>query len=283
MANGLATVSNADFSDIVADEVEATSSDGTLVPLSILHRNDIPRDGARPAIVQGYAGYGISLTPAFSPTSLAWLERGNIIAVCHARGGGEKGRAWQVDGARGKKMNGVHDFEACAQALIHARLSDNGHLYAQGGSMGGILIGRAITERPRLFAAANISVGVVNPLRLAAAKNGATQYPEVGNPETEDGYHGIHAMDPYAHVELAAYPATIFTIGLNDARVSPWMSAKMAARMRELNKARTPIALRVDEDAGHGAGRTRDQTFTERADVWSFFLAASGDPAFVPR
>ncbi|HEY0992571.1 MAG TPA: prolyl oligopeptidase family serine peptidase [Kofleriaceae bacterium] len=283
VADGLATASNADFSDIVADEVEATSSDGTLVPLSILHRNDIPRDGARPAIVQGYAGYGVSLTPAFSPTSLAWLERGHIIAVCHARGGGEKGRAWQVDGARRKKMNGVHDFEACAQALIDARLSDPRHLYAQGGSMGGILIGRAITDRPNLFAAANIGVGVVNPLRLVAAKNGATQFAEVGNPETEDGYLGIHAMDPYQHVDRASYPATIFTIGLNDARVSPWMTAKMAARMREANTRKAPIAIRVDEDAGHGTGRTRDQAFSERADVWSFFLAASGDPAFVPR
>jgi prolyl oligopeptidase len=282
-AAALATTSNADFTDIVANEVEAVSSDGTRVPLSILHRKDITRDGARPSIVQGYAGYAVSETPAFSPTSLAWLERGNVIAVCHGRGGGEKGQAWYEGGARENKMNGVHDFEACAQALVDARLSSPGHLFAQGGSMGGVLIGRAITDRPELFAAANIAVGMVNPLRLVVAKNGSTQFAEVGDPETEAGFRALHAMDPYQHVVSASYPATMFTIGLNDARVSPWMSGKMAARLQAMTTSGKPILIRVDKDAGHGMGSTRDQAFAERADVWSFFLAASGDPAFVPR
>jgi prolyl oligopeptidase len=253
------------------------------VPLSILHRKNIARDGARPSIVRGYAGYSISQTPTFSPTWLAWLERDGVIAVCHGRGGGEKGQAWYEGGARENKMNGIRDFEACAQALIDARLSSPRYLFAQGGSMGGVLIGRAITDRPELFAAANIAVGIVNPLRLLAAKNGATQIPELGDPETESGFRALHAMDPYQHVVLAPYPATLFTIGLNDARVSPWQSAKMAARMEATTTSGRPVLIRVDKDAGHGAGSTRDQAFAERADVWSFFLAAAGDPAFVPR
>jgi prolyl oligopeptidase len=167
--------------------------------------------------------------------------------------------------------------------LIDARLSSPRHLFAQGGSMGGVLIGRAITDRPELFAAANIQVGIVNPLRLLAAKNGANQIPEVGDPETEAGFRALQAMDPYQHVASAAYPATMFTIGLNDARVSPWMSAKMAARMQAMTTSARPVLIRVDQDAGHGFGSTRDQAFAERADVWSFFLAASGDPAFAPR
>ena len=146
--------------------------------------------------------------------------------------------------------------------------------------MGGILVGRAITDRPELFAAAHIAVGAVNPLRILAAKNGATQIPELGDPETEVGFRTIHAMDPYQHVVSAPYPATIFTIGLNDARVSPWMSGKMAARMQAMSTSGKPVLIRVDKDAGHGAGATRDQGFAERADVYSFFLAASGDPAF---
>jgi prolyl oligopeptidase len=279
----LAAVTNADFANIVADEVETTSSDGTRVPVSILRRKDIAHDGARPTIVVGYAGYGISETPYFSPTRLAWLERGGVFAICHGRGGGERGQAWHADGAREHKMNGVHDFEACGQAVIDAKLSSPAHLFAQGGSMGGVLVGRAITDRPELFAGANIAVGIVNPLRLLAAKNGPTQIPEVGDPETEAGFRMLLAMDPYQHVTAAASPATIFTIGLNDARVSPWMTGKMAARMQAQTTSGRPIAIRIDEDAGHGPGSTRDQAFAERADVWSFFLAASLEPGFAPR
>jgi prolyl oligopeptidase len=281
--NELATRTNADFAGIVAEEVEAVSADGTRVPLSIIRRADLPRDSARPTIVSGYGGYAISETPAFSPTRLAWLERGGIAAICHVRGGGEKGQAWHAGGMGERKLNGIHDLEACAQALIDARLSSPRHLFAQGGSMGGVLVGRAITDRPDLFAAANIAVGVVNPLRLLAAKNGPTQIPEVGDPETEAGFKALLAMDPYQHVVAAAYPATIFTIGLNDARVSPWMTGKMAARMQALTTSGRPIAIRVDGDSGHGMGATRDQAFAARADVWSFFLAASGDPEFTPR
>lgn len=279
----LAAVTNADFANIVAEEVEAVSRDGTRVPLSILRRKDIARDGARPAIVGGYGGYGISQRPSFSPTRLAWLERGGVAAICHVRGGGEKGQAWHTAGAHEHKINGIHDLEACAQALIDARLSSPAHLFAQGGSMGGVLVGRAITDRPELFAAANIAVGLVNPMRLRAAKNGPTQIPEVGDPDTEAGFHALAAMDPYHHVAAAAYPATIFTVGLNDARVAPWMTGKMAARMQAHSTSGKPIAIRVDGDAGHGPGSTRDQAFAERADVWSFFLAASGDPGFTLR
>jgi prolyl oligopeptidase len=281
--DALATQISADFTGIVTEEIEAVSGDGTRVPVSIVHSKDIARDGARPAIMTGYAGYGLSMTPAFSPIQLAWFERGGVIAYCHGRGGGEKGEAWHVDGMRERKMNGVHDFEACAQALIDAHLSSPAHLFAQGRSMGGVLVGRAITDRPDLFAAADIGVGIVNPLRLAAARNGVTQIPELGDPETEAGFRALAELDPYHHVVAARYPATMFSIGLNDRRVSPWMTGKMAARMQALTTSGKPIAIRVDDDAGHGPGATRDQAFAQRADVWSFFLAASGDPAFTPR
>jgi prolyl oligopeptidase len=279
-ATGITTKTTADFSNIVADEVEAKSSDGTMVPLSILHPKDLPLDGSRPAVLYGYGGYGIPTTPSFSPSRLAWLELGTSSAICHVRGGGELGRHWQDDGSHERKMNGVHDFEACAQYLVDHKVTSPNHLAARGGSAGGILIGRAITDRPDLFVAANIAVGMVNPTRLLFAENGANQKVELGDPETEGGFKALYEMDPSLHVASAAYPAVIFTVGLNDKRVAPWMTAKLAARMQTASTSGRPIVVRIDADTGHGIGSMRDQVYAEQADVYSFMLAASGDPGF---
>ena len=278
---GLAVTTNADYTAIIAEEVEATSADGTKVPLSILRRGDLALDGSHPAIVNGYGGYGISMTPGFSPTRLAWLERGGVMAICHVRGGGEKGHRWQVDGTHEHKMNGIRDFIACGEYLVEKGYTAKSRLAAVGGSMGGILVGRALTERPDLFAAANIAVGMVNPLRMLEAENGANQKAELGDPETEAGFTSILAMDPYHHIEPGTpYPAVIFTVGLNDRRVAPWMTAKMAARLQAATSGDAPILVRIDDDAGHGVGSTRDQAFAERADVWAFFLTVAKDPEF---
>jgi prolyl oligopeptidase len=278
---GIAAKTNADVSNIVDDEVEAPSSDGTAVPLSILRPKDLPMDGSRAALLFGYGSYGISMTPSFSTSRLPWIELGATFAVCHVRGGGEKGRRWQDDGSHEHKMNGVHDFEACAQYLIDHKLTSASHLGARGGSAGGILIGRAITERPDLFVAANIAVGMVNPTRMLAAENGANQKFELGDPETESGFKALYEMDAFQHVAPnTAYPAVIFTVGLNDKRVAPWMTAKMAARLQAMSTSGRPILVRTDADAGHGIGSTRDQTFAELADVYSFVLAAAGQAGF---
>jgi prolyl oligopeptidase len=278
---GIATKTPADYSNVAAEEVEATSSDGTAVPLSVLHPKDLALDGSRPAILYGYAGYGLSETPSFSPSRLPWLEHGATYAICHARGGGEKGRRWHDDGSHERKMNGIHDFEACAQYLIDHKLTSAGRLAARGGSAGGILVGRAITDRPDLFAAANIAVGVVNPTRMLFAENGANQKFELGDPDTESGFKAVFDMDAFHHVAPnTAYPAVLFTVGLNDKRVAPWMTAKMAARMQALSTSGRPVLVRIDADAGHGIGSTRDQKYAETADVYSFMLAAAGDPAF---
>ena len=279
----LASSSTADFSAIAADEVFATSADGTQVPLTILHAKGLALDGSHPALVYGYGAYGASQSPGFSATRLAWLERGGVYAIAHVRGGGERGRRWQDDGSRDKKMNGVHDFIACAQYLVDPHYTTPARLAAQGGSMGGLLVGRVITEAPALFAAANVAVGFVDPLRLLHADNGPNQKAELGDPSTEAGYRELLEMDPYQHVVRTAYPATIFTVGLNDHRVVPWMSAKMAARMLARTTGHRPILIRVDADAGHGHGSTRDQAFATQADAWAFFFAAFGDPDFTPR
>ena len=281
---GIATTTTADYAAVVAEEVEATSADGTKVPLSILRLKDLALDESHPAQLYGYGGYGASQHPSFEPTRLAWIERGGVFAICHVRGGGEKGYRWQADGTHEHKMNGVHDFEACGQALIDRRLTSPAHLSGRAVSMGGVLIGRAITDRPNLFVAANVAVGIVNPVRILAAENGANQKVELGNPETEAGLKAIYEMDAYHHVVPgAAYPAVIFTVGLNDRRVAPWMTGKMAARMQSATASGKPVLIRIDADAGHGIGSMRDQVFAERADVYSFFLAASGDQGFQPR
>ncbi|HTJ40491.1 MAG TPA: prolyl oligopeptidase family serine peptidase [Kofleriaceae bacterium] len=281
---GLATTTNADFSHVVVEDVTARSADGTDVPMTIIRASDAVADGSHPALVYGYGGYGISITPSFSPTVLPWLEHGGVYAVCHVRGGGEKGYRWQADGTHEHKMNGVHDFEACGQALLDRKLTSPGKLFGRAGSMGGILIGRAVTDRPDLFAAANIAVGECNPIRLLAAENGANQKFELGDPETEAGFRSILAMDPYQHVAPGtAYPAVIFTIGLNDKRVAPWMTSKMAAKMLASTTSAAPVLVRIDEDAGHGVGSTRDQAYAERADVFAFFLSVAGEAQFRAR
>jgi len=279
----LSSVYGGDPSTIDAEETEAVSADGTHVPLSILHRKGLALDGSHPAILYGYGGYGSSQNAWFSPSIAAWLERGGVFAVAHVRGGGEKGEAWKTAGTGPNKMNGIRDFIACGEYLVSKGYTAAGRLTASGGSMGGVLVGRTITERPDLFAGAHISVGMTNPLRILAAENGANQKLELGDPETEAGFKAIYEMDPYQHVKPGTgYPAVLFTIGLNDRRVAPWMTAKMAARLQAATTSGKPVLIRFDRDAGHGIGSSRDQVYDERADVWSFILAVTGDPQFQP-
>jgi prolyl oligopeptidase len=276
-ATGLASTSKFIDAKIVATEVEAPSKDGAQVPLSILHYKDIALDGSHATLISGYAAYGSSTHPYFSTGRIAWLERGGVYAICHARGGGEKGHKWQDDGSREHKLNGIADVIACGEYLVAHHYTTPQHQAIEGGSMGGILMGRTLDERPDLFAAVHIAVGAVNPLRILAAENGANQIGELGDPSTEAGYKSILAYDPYLNVgPQTAYPAVIFTIGLNDHRVAPWMTGKMAARLRATTTSPHPILVRVEEDAGHGIGSTRDQGFAETADVWAFLLQQFG-------
>ena len=275
---GLGSTSTADVSQLVAEETEATSFDGTKVPLTIIRRKSDVAGTPHPTLLYAYGGYGAVERPGFSSSRVAWVERGGIYAIAHVRGGGEKGRKWQDDGSRDKKMNGVRDFIACAEFLISTGYTSTKKLAIHGVSMGGVLIGRALTERPDLFGVVQLAVGIVNPLRILEAENGANQKVELGDPAMEADYKSLVEMDPYTHVKLGTqYPAVVFTIGLNDHRVAPWMTAKMAARLQASTTSKRPILVRVERDAGHGVGSTRDQGFAEKADVWSFFLDQMGE------
>jgi len=264
------------FDDVpgyVSSEVRVISHDGVEVPLSIVHKQGLAMDGMHPTLVHGYGSYGMSISPRFNPVHLAWLERGGVLAFANVRGGGALGKPWHLAGQKMNKSNTWKDFIACCEYLVKQGYTSPRKLAGQGGSAGGILIGRAITERPDLFAAAIANVGCLDAIRMETTANGVPNIQEFGTVTTEEGFKGLLAMSAYAHVtDGVRYPAVLLTHGLNDPRVEPWQSAKMAARLQAATRSGKPILLRVDTDAGHGIGSTRTQQQELRADEWSFLL-----------
>ncbi|MEM1144692.1 MAG: prolyl oligopeptidase family serine peptidase [Pseudomonadota bacterium] len=256
----------------VAREVLVPSHDGVSVPLSIIHRADLKLDGTNPTIVYGYGSYSISMDVAFSPIRMAWLERGGIYAIAHVRGGGEYGQEWHYAGRMQTKPNTWLDLIACAEYLVDQRYSSPEHMAPMGGSAGGILVGRSITERPDLFGAAVIQVGMLDAIRAETTTNGVPNTKEFGTVTEEDGFRGLLAMSAYHKVEDGvAYPATLLTHGFNDPRVNPWMSGKMAARLQAAGSDNTTL-LRIDFESGHGIGSTREQVLAQYADIYGFLF-----------
>ena len=271
-----------DFSAITSEEVKAKASDGTLVPLSIVHLRSLKLDGSHPTLLHGYGSYGITYDPAFDPTALAWLERGGVVAVAHVRGGGEYGEDWHNAGRKATKKNTITDFIACAQYLIDHGYTSPGHLAGEGTSAGGITIGGAITERPDLFGAALDNVGMSDDLRAELQVNGPANIPEFGTVKNEGEFHDLLAISAYHRVkDHTAYPAVLLTTGVNDPRVDPWQMNKMTARLQAASSSGRPVLLRVDYDAGHGGiGATRSQHTALLTDQFSFLLWQLGDPEF---
>lgn len=273
METSLQPRSPIDVSAFESVEVAARSHDGIMIPLSIVYQRGLKRDGNNPALLLGYGAYGFPLHPAFNPRALAWLERGGVLAFAHVRGGGEYGREWHTAGQKLTKPNTWKDFIACAEYLIGEKYTSSPRLAGQGRSAGGILIGNAIAERPDLFAAAIINVGVMNPLRFETTANGPPNIPEFGSVKTEDGFKGLLAMDAYTKIrDRTAYPAVLLTHGINDPRVEPWLSAKMAARLQAATTSGRPVWLRIEYDAGHGIGTTKSQRDEEQADTYAFLF-----------
>jgi prolyl oligopeptidase len=265
-------------------EVKARSYDGTLVPLSIVHPKAMKLDGSNPTILTGYGAYGISEDPFFLPAQLAWHEKGGVMAVCHVRGGGEYGEEWHLAGKGRTKPNTWRDFIACAQYLIDNRYTSPARLAGDGASAGGILIGRAITERPDLFGAAHIGVGILDALRTETTGNGETNIPEFGSTKTEEGFKALYEMSSLHHVkDRTPYPAVLLTTGVNDPRVDPWEPAKMAARLQAATASGKPVLLRVDYGGGHGGGSGEEESRQFMADSWSFLLWQFGVPEFQPQ
>ena len=266
----------------VTEELLASSHDGIAVPLSITRREDAPRDGSMPVLLYGYGAYGITDPPAYRPEIRPWLESGGAAARCHARGGGYYGEAWHEAGQKATKPNTWLDFIACAEHLVREGYTRPERLAAFGISAGGITVGRAITERPDLFAAAIIGVGVLDAVRFETTPNGPPNIPELGSVATEEGFRALLAMSAVHNVRPdTRYPAVLLTTGLNDPRVASWQPGKMAAALQAATTSGRPVLLRVDEAAGHSpAGGTDEQFRQEMADWLAFIMTATGMPPY---
>ena len=280
----LAPKTTLDLSRYEAIRGFATARDGTRVPLSIVARKGLRRDGRNPTLVQAYGAYQIVFGPYFSSRGLAFLDQGGVLATAHVRGGGEYGKRWWRAGQKLSKPNTWRDLIDCCEHLVRQRWTSPTKLAIQGGSAGGITVGRALTERPDLFAAVISNVGVSNALRAEFSQNGPPNIDEFGTVTERAGFIGLRQMDALEAVrDNVRYPAVLLTTGMTDPRVEPWQVAKMAARLQTLPRQVNPVLLRIDFDAGHGQGSTREQTDDQHADEYAFVLWRSGHPGFQPR
>ncbi|PCE23827.1 hypothetical protein BWP39_29545 [Paraburkholderia acidicola] len=281
---GLVPPSKTESDDIEAHDEFATSYDGTRIPVSIIAKKGVTRDGTNPTIVYGYGSYGVSMDPSYRPAWQGWIDRGGIIAVAHMRGGGEYGDAWHRAGQKLTKINTMLDFIAAAQHMIDQRYTQSKYLAANSASAGGIVMGGAMEINPGLFRVILDDVGLSDALRFETEPNGPPNVPEMGSTSNEAGFHGLYAMSAYAHVhDGTPYPAVMFTTGANDPRVSPWHMLKMAARVQAATSSGRPVLLRIDYDAGHGIGSSVSQRANQLADEWSFALWQMGEAGFQPK
>jgi prolyl oligopeptidase len=279
---GIARPSPISFDDIEVTEARAPTSDGEMVPLSIVAPRGTNQAGRRPALLYAYGAYGVSLDPTFNPMRRAWFDHGGIYIVAHVRGSGGFGDEWHRAGKLESKLNSVSDFIAAAEYLENNGWADPSTLAAMGTSAGGIVVGGAIVARPELFSAALIDVGLLNALRLEQLPIGPFNTGEFGSTETEEGVRMLYAIDAYHGVrDGVAYPGVIVSTARNDSRISPWMPAKFAARLQVATAGQRPELLRVEEAGGHAGGNVQ-RIEEEVADYYSFMLWQAGVPGFVP-
>jgi len=269
--------------DLESRELKAKSYDGTMVPVSVVYKKGLKLDGKNPTLLEGYGSYGITLDPFFDPRLIAWYEQGGVFAVAHVRGGGEYGEDWHLAGKLLNKPNTWKDFIAAGEFLIGEKYTDTPHLAIEGGSAGGITVGRSITDRPDLFAVAIDAVPESDTLRSEFTPNGPPNIPEFGTVKEADGFKALLEMSAYGHIKDGTkYPAVLITTGWNDPRVISWQPGKMAARLQAATASGKPVLLRVDYDAGHGIGSTKTQREQELADEFSFSLWQFGIPGYQP-
>ena len=270
--------------DIVAREVMVPSHDGVKVPVSIIMRADAVLNGQNPTILYGYGAYGTTEEPGRSTGVITWVERGGIYAFAHVRGGGALGSQWHMAGHKTTKYNTWKDGIAAAEWLIANGYTSASKLGIYGGSAGGVFVGRAITERPDLFAAAVPSVPVLDMVRSEQRANGVANIPEYGSVKVEAEFHALLRNSAYHAVKDGIrYPATMLMHGVNDSRVDVWQSLKFASRIADAQKGQQAVLLRLDFQAGHGAGSSADQGMQRTADLQSFMLWQMGEAGFQPQ
>ena len=270
--------------EVIAKEVMVTSHDGVKVPVSIIMRKDAVLNGQNPTILYGYGAYGTTEEPSRSNNVMTWVERGGIYAFAHVRGGGALGSQWHEAGQKITKFNTWKDGIAAAEWLIANGYTKASKLGIYGGSAGGIFVGRAMTERPDLFAAAVPSVPVLDMVRSEQRANGVANVPEYGTVKVEAEFHALLRNSSYHAIQNdKRYPATMLMHGVNDSRVDVWQSLKYASRLADAQKGQQAVLLRLDYEAGHGAGSGADQANQRTADLQAFMLWQMGVPEFQPQ
>ncbi|MGA7081339.1 MAG: prolyl oligopeptidase family serine peptidase [Terriglobales bacterium] len=266
-----------DSSAYEVQQVSYTSKDGTKVPMFVVSKKGIEKNGKNPTLLTGYGGFNVSLTPTFNRSMYLWMEHGGIYAVANLRGGAEFGEDWHRAGMLEKKQNVFDDFIAAGEYLIAQNYTDRDHLAIQGGSNGGLLVGAMITQRPDLFRAVVCAVPLLDMLRYQNFQIAKLWIPEYGSADDARQFDWLYAYSPYHHVKPGQeYPAILFMTGDTDTRVDPMHAKKMAALMQAEAKngasKERPILLRIETKAGHGQGKPVTKQIEENTDMYSFLF-----------
>ena len=269
--------------DFVSENYESkqvffTSKDGTKVPMIITHKKGLQLNGKNPTILYGYGGFNVSLTPSFSIANAVWLEMGGIYAVANMRGGGEYGKKWHDAGTKMQKQNVFDDFIAAGEYLIAQKYTSSDFLAIRGGSNGGLLVGAVMTQRPDLMKVALPAVGVLDMLRYHTFTAGAGWAYDYGTAEdSKEMFNYLKGYSPVHNVKSGVkYPATLVTTGDHDDREVPAHSFKFAAELQEKQTGSNPVLIRIETNAGHGAGKPVSKTIEEAADIQAFTLFNMG-------
>ncbi|MCZ2222423.1 MAG: S9 family peptidase [Chitinophagales bacterium] len=265
--------------DYVTERLYATANDGTKVPISLVYKKGFKKDGNAPLLLYGYGSYGISMDASFSSSRLSLLNRGFAIAIAHIRGGEEMGRQWYEDGKMFKKKNTFTDFIACGEFLVKEKYTSKQHLYAQGGSAGGLLMGAVINMAPDLWNGVIAQVpfvDVVNTMLDESIPLTTNEFNEWGNPKKKDDYFNIKSYSPYENIEKKNYPNLLVTTGLHDSQVQYFEPAKWVAKLRAMKKDKNLLLLHTNMDFGHGGASGRFDYLKDVALNYAFLLALEG-------
>jgi prolyl oligopeptidase len=260
-----------DAKGYITKQVFYPSKDGTKIPMFLIYKKNLQLNGSNPVYLYGYGGFNISLTPAFSTARLIWLEKGGVLAIPNLRGGGEYGEAWHKAGTLLQKQNVFDDFIAAAEYLIKEKYTNSNKLAIAGGSNGGLLIGASMTQRPHLFKVALPAVGVMDMLRFQKFTIGWAWVGDYGSSDNAEQFEYLLKYSPLHNLRQGiTYPATLVTTADHDDRVVPAHSFKFAATLQEKNGGPNPTLIRIETQAGHGAGKPTSKQIDEWADVWAF-------------
>lgn len=265
--------------DYITERAFAPATDGVLVPISLVYKKGTKKDGSAPLYLYAYGSYGASMDPTFSSTRLSLLDRGFIYAIAHIRGGEEMGRQWYEDGKLMKKKNTFTDFIDCGMYLVNQKYTSKGHLYAEGGSAGGLLMGAVVNMAPDLWngvIAAVPFVDVVTTMLDETIPLTTNEYDEWGNPNNKEAYDYMKSYSPYENIEEKAYPNLLVTTGLHDSQVQYFEPAKWVARLRTAHTGNNVILLKTDMDFGHGGASGRFDYLKDQALEYAFILKLEG-------